>query len=135
MAALETVILPLEYLSAQGPDVHTSLNAAPPGHPAPSQGSKTDTEKGVGLREPGGGKKKQGPVQEETKNTRGKKNRKAKESTRKLFCVSLFLAKWGKICTKERDRGSEGTKPSTERQIHANYLTLLLCGAAEHPGA
>lgn len=27
--------------------------------------------------------------------TPGKKNRKAKESTRKLFCVSLFLAKWG----------------------------------------
>lgn len=68
-------------------------------------------------------------MQEETKHIR-EKNRKAKESTRKLFCVSLFLAKWGEKSTREGDIACEGTKTSTEPQIHANYLTLLLCGAA-----
>jgi hypothetical protein len=41
------------------------------------------------------------------------------------------LAKLGeKISTGEWDRASGGTKTSEDLQEHANYLTLLLCGAA-----
>lgn len=90
------------------PTYSTSLNAAPPGRPAPSQGSKTDTEKGVGLQEPGGGKKKQGPVQEETKNTRGKKIEKPKKVQGNFFASLYFWPSGGKYAQEKETEAVRG---------------------------
>lgn len=69
-------------------------------------------------------------MQEETKNTRKKKLEKPKKVQGNFFASLYFWPSGRKISTRERDRAGEGTKPSTELQIQANYLTLLLCGAA-----
>lgn len=107
----------------------TSLNAAPPGHPAPSQGSKTE-------RGGGGGKsqevvrKSKGQCKRKPKTPGKKKLEKPKKVQGKLFCVSLFLAKCEKNQHKRERQSQWRDKDSTELQIQANYLTLLLCGAA-----
>lgn len=80
-----------------------SLSTASPGHHALRQGSKTGHHHiGETGQVPAGSKKKERPRKKKDIYQEGKKSRKAKESTRKLFCVSLFLAKLGeKISTGE----------------------------------
>lgn len=129
MAALETGILPLEHLSAQAPDSYIAKCCS----------SWTPcTKPGFQNRywERGGGARARRWLEKAMANARGnqkhqeKKLEKSKKVQGNFFASLYFWPRGRKISTRERDRASEGTKTSTELQIQANYLTLLLCGAA-----